>query len=256
VRLAKYLAAAGVASRRKAEQIIQEGRVAVNGEIALLPQTEVTGAEEITVDKILIKGARQFYYLLLDKPRGVVTTAEDTHGRLTVLDLVRDIPARLFPVGRLDADTSGVLILTNDGDLAYRLTHPRFHVEKEYRVWVKGCPTKNELNKIADGIEIEGRKTAPAQVRAIQKKDKGALLELILTEGRKRQVKLMCAAIGCPVLSLRRTRFAFLTACGLQTGEYRHLRRTEVSKLYHLTGILAQSSETKKLAKNVNFKIK
>lgn len=241
MRLAKYLAAAGVASRRKAEQIIQEGRVTVNGERVLLPQTDVTDVDQILLDKVRIKGAGKLFYLLLDKPRGILTTVTDTHDRPTVLDLVKDIPARVYPVGRLDADTSGVLLLTNDGELAYRLTHPRFHVEREYRAWVKGFPSKAVLEQLAGGVELEGRKTAPAQVKAIRKGDVRTLLEIILTEGRKRQVKLICAAVGHPVIKLRRTRFAFLTARGMQTGEYRHLHRTEVKKLYRMTGITEQA---------------
>jgi pseudouridine synthase len=233
--LAKYLAQAGVASRRKAEQIIREGRVTVNGERVLVPQTDVSGSEEIKVDRVQVRGTERLHYLLMDKPRGAVTTAVDTHGRPTVLDLVKDIPGRIFPVGRLDADTSGVLLLTNDGELAYRLTHPRFQVEKEYRAWVKGFPSKAALEQLAAGVVLEGVKTAPAQVEAVRKGEGRTQLKITLTEGRKRQVKLMCAATGYPVINLRRTRFAFLTARGLKTGEVRHLNRTEVKNLYQIT---------------------
>ncbi len=246
VRLAKYLAAAGVASRRKAEQIIFDGRVTVNGKRVLIPQTDVTDADEVFVDKVRIKGAGKLFYLLLDKPRGILTTVTDTHDRPTVLDLVKDIPARVFPVGRLDADTSGVLLLTNDGELAYRLTHPRFHVEKEYKAWVKGFPSKAVLEQLAGGVELEGKKTAPARVKAVRRGDNRTLLEIILTEGRKRQVKLMCAAVGHPVIKLRRIRFAFLTARGMQTGEYRHLHRTEVKRLYRMAGITEQTRAVEK----------
>lgn len=235
MRLAKYLAQAGVASRRKAEQIIREGRVTVNGERVLLPQTGVHGSEVILADNLQVRGAERLYYLLMDKPRGAVTTAVDTHGRPTVLDLVNDIPARIFPVGRLDADTSGVLLLTNDGELAYRLTHPRFQVEKEYRAWVKGFPSKAALDQLASGVELEGVKTAPAQVEAVRKGEGRTQLKITLTEGRKRQVKLMCAAVGHPVINLRRTRFSFLTARGLKTGEIRHLNKIEVKNLYQIT---------------------
>ncbi|HOL17831.1 MAG TPA: pseudouridine synthase [Bacillota bacterium] len=242
MRLAKYLAAAGVASRRKAEQIIREGRVTVNGERALLPQTGVSAGDEILVDGIPVRSPEHYYYLLLDKPIGFVSTVSDPHGRPTVLDLVKDIPARIYPVGRLDADTSGVLLLTNDGGLAYRLTHPRFHVEKEYRAWVKGFPSAETLQQLSRGVEVEGRKTAPAQVRAVRKGNGCTLLDNVLTEGRKRQVKQMCAAVGHPVLKLRRIRFAFLTARGLRAGAYRHLSRSEVKKLYHLVKMGSNSS--------------
>lgn len=255
MRLAKYLAAAGVASRRKAEQIVRDGRVTVNGERALLPQTDISDGDEVLVDGIQVQGPERYYYLLLDKPSGFVTTVSDTHGRPTVLDLVKDIPARIYPVGRLDADTSGVLLLTNDGSLAYRLTHPRFHVEKEYRAWVKGFPSVETLQRLSRGVEVEGRKTAPAQVWAVRKGSGRTLLGIVLTEGRKRQIKQMCAAVGHPVLKLRRIRFAFLTARGLQAGAYRHLSRSEVKRLYHVAKMGTNSSIKKRLAQSGVVKI-
>ncbi|MEW5784871.1 MAG: pseudouridine synthase [Bacillota bacterium] len=238
MRLAKYLAGAGVASRRKAEQIIQEGRVWVNGTVTILPQTLVTGSDDIRVDGSPVKKPSRYYYLLLDKPPGYLSTVSDTHDRPTVLDLVREIPERVYPVGRLDADTTGLLLLTNDGELAFRLAHPRYEVEKTYRAWVKGTPAAAALAQLAGGVSINGEKTLPAKVKLVRKAGvQRSLLEITLTEGKKRQVKLMCSAVGHDVLKLRRVRYAFLTALRLQSGEYRHLKRDEVKRLYRLVGL-------------------
>ena len=238
MRLVKYLARAGVASRRKSEEIIAGGRVRVNGTVTTLPQADVTAADLIEVDGVRIKEAERKYYLLLDKPPGFLSTVTDTHARGTVMDLVGDIPARLYPVGRLDADTLGVLLLTNDGELAYRLTHPRYKIEKTYRAWVKEIPSAAALVKMARGLELDGRITAPAVIRLVKTDgSKRAMLEITITEGRKRQVKQMCAALGHPVLKLRRVSFAFLTARGLRSGECRYLTRDEVRRLYRLVGL-------------------
>lgn len=237
MRLAKYLARAGLVSRRAAEEIIRAGRVRVNGAVTVLPQAEVSESDLIQVDGSLIAAGGRKYYILLDKPAGFISTAADTHNRPTVLDLVREIPARLYPVGRLDADTEGLLLLTNDGELTYRLTHPRFGVKKTYRAWVKGVPNASALAAMRRGLTLDGRRTAPAGVRLVKAEGgERALLEIVLTEGRKRQVRRMCAAAGYPVLRLRRTRFAFLTARGLRHGRYRHLTPGEVRRLYKETG--------------------
>jgi pseudouridine synthase len=243
MRLAKYLAGAGVASRRKCEQIIRAGRVQVNGIVATLPQTEVTTADRVLLDGVEINNRPESYYLLLDKPPGYLSTVTDTHDRPTVLDLVKDIPARVYPVGRLDADTAGLLLLTNDGELAFRLAHPRYQVEKLYRVWVKGSPGTAALRQLAAGVESDGELLTAARLKLDRKPgSRHAVLEITLTEGKKRQIRRMCAAVGHPVLKLRRIRYAFLTARGLQEGAYRHLKPEEVRRLYRLVGLTKKNA--------------
>jgi 23S rRNA pseudouridine2605 synthase len=238
MRLAKYLAAAGVASRRKCEQIIRAGRVQVNGIIATLPQAEATPADRVLLDGVEIKQRTGRYYLLLNKPPGYLSTVTDTHNRPTVMDLVKDIPARLYPVGRLDADTAGLLLLTNDGALAFRLAHPRYQVEKVYRVWVKGTPGPVALKQLAAGVESEGELLSLKRLKLKRSQGRGeAVLEITLAEGKKREIRRMCAAVGHPVLKLHRIRYAFLTARGLPEGAYRHLKAEEVERLYRLVGL-------------------
>ncbi len=237
MRLCKYLALAGVASRRRAEQIIAAGRVTVNGTVVHAPYHLVGPGERVALDGCEVEKAEEKHYLLLDKPAGYLSTVSDPRGRRTVLDLIGEIPARLYPVGRLDLDTSGVLLLTNDGDLAYRLTHPRFGVEKKYRVRVKGVPPASALECMVRGVELEDGWTAPAKVKLLGRLPGGALLEIVLTEGRKRQVKRMCAAVGHPVVELHRTGFAFLTTARLGGGKYRYLTASEVRRLYRLVNL-------------------
>ncbi len=238
MRLVKFLAQAGVASRRRSESIIKSGRVQVNGEPVLLPQYFVRTGDVIRVNGKRITPVTSYTYLLLDKPAAYLSTIKDTHGRKTVLDLLPSPVARVYPAGRLDADTEGLLLLTDDGELAYRLTHPRFGIPKTYRALVKGVPSQKTLFRLAGGgVAIEGRPTAPAQVRLVEARDGNACLELVLREGRKRQVKLMCAAVGHRLLHLRRTRFAFLDGAGLTPGQYRFLTAAEVEALYHLVGL-------------------
>ncbi|MDI9457161.1 MAG: pseudouridine synthase [Bacillota bacterium] len=236
MRLAKYLAAAGVASRRKSEQIIAMGRVEVNGAVITVPQHRVETGDLVTVDGREVR-LEQKCYLLLDKPAGFLSTVSDPHGRPTVLDLVGRSPTRLYPVGRLDLDTTGLLLLTNDGELAYRLTHPRFGVKKRYQAWVKGIPAPAVLHRMARGVLLEEGMTAPAKVRLLRQGRGRALLEIVLIEGRKRQVKRICAACGHPVERLRRSGFAFLTAEGLESGAFRPLSGAEVRRLYRLVGL-------------------
>ncbi len=238
-RLAKYLAAAGIASRRAAEKIIEAGRVTVNGKIALVPQTMVSGADQVIVDGKVVGGSENTVYYLLNKPAGYISAVRDTHQRPVVTDLLKSVKTRVYPVGRLDFDTSGVLLLTNDGELAYRLTHPRYGVQKIYRAWVRGVPGPDILKKMSAGMEIDQVKTAPAKVRLIKTElnKKQALLELTLTEGRKRQVKLMCAAAGYPVIELERKSFAGLETGTLAIGSFRRLRDQEIKALYRLVGL-------------------
>jgi pseudouridine synthase len=224
MRLNAWLARAGVASRRGSDELIKDGRVSVNGEPGRL-NTFVQRTDEVRLDgQPLAKQA--LAYVLLHKPAGVVTTARDPQGRTTVLDLV-DHPSRVVPVGRLDADTTGALLLTNDGDLAHRLAHPKYEVDKVYVADVWGQPTDGTLRKLADGVKLEDRKTAAAGVRRIA----GNRIELTIHEGRNRQVKRMFEAAGHRVRSLHRSRYGPLTLEGLEPGAWRGLEPSEVERL-------------------------
>jgi 23S rRNA pseudouridine2605 synthase len=229
VRLNAYLARSGVASRRGAEELIRTGRVRVNGEVAGLA-TFVEAADRVEVDGRLL-APEPLVYVLLHKPAGVVTTARDPHGRRTVVDLV-GVPQRVVPVGRLDADTTGALLLTNDGPLAHRLAHPRYEVDKVYEADVEGHPGDEALRRLAEGVDLDDGRTAPAEVRRLGP----SLLELTLHEGRKHQVKRMCEAVGHPVRRLHRRGYAGLTVSGVGPGAWRELTQEEVAALRALTG--------------------
>jgi 23S rRNA pseudouridine2605 synthase len=228
VRLNAYLARAGVASRRRADELIRDGRVSVNGEPGKL-NTNVRSGDVVEVDGSPV-AAQALAHVLLHKPAGVVTTANDPHGRRTVVDLV-DHPARVVPVGRLDADTTGVLLLTNDGPLAHRLAHPRYGVAKVYEAEVEGEPGEEALRALRAGVELEDGKTAPAEARLLGTAEGAAVLELTLHEGRKHQVKRMCAAVGHPVLRLHRSRYAGIGLGDLAPGEWRELTAAELKAL-------------------------
>ncbi len=224
MRLNAYLARAGVASRRGAEELIRAGRVRVNGAVAGLATFVEVG------DRVELDGAplapEPPAYVLLHKPAGVVTTANDPHGRPTVVGLVGHA-RRVVPVGRLDADTTGALLLTNDGPLAHRLMHPRYEVEKVYEAVVEGAPSDEALRRLAEGVELDDGRTAPARVRRLGP----SRLELTLHEGRKHQVKRMCAAVGHPVTRLHRPVYAGLSLAGLAPGEWRELTAAEIESL-------------------------
>ena len=224
MRLNAYLARAGIASRRGAEELIRAGRVTVNGEVVGLA-TFVEGGDRVEVDGEEVEPER-LTYVLLHKPAGVVTTASDPHGRPTVVGLVGH-ERRVVPVGRLDADTTGVLLLTNDGPLAHRLMHPRYEVDKVYVVDVEGEPEEDALSRLAEGVELEDGVTAPARVRRLAP----SRLEVTLHQGRKHQVKRMLAAVGHPVTRLHRSSYAGLTADGLEPGEWRELSADELVRL-------------------------
>ncbi len=224
MRLNAYLARAGVASRRKADELIKAGRVSVNGEPGAL-NTFVDAGDRVEVDGRAIAPQR-LAYVLLHKPAGVVTTTRDPRGRPTVVDLVHH-ETRVVPVGRLDADTTGVLLLTNDGLLAHRLAHPRYQVEKVYEARVEGRPAEEALRRLEHGVELDGGPTAPARARRLAP----AKVELSIHEGRKHQVKRMLEAVGHPVISLHRSRYAGLDAGGLAPGEWRELTDEEVERL-------------------------
>jgi 23S rRNA pseudouridine2605 synthase len=228
VRLNAYLARAGVASRRGAEELIRAGRVRVNGDPAGLA-TIVRPRDVVELDGRLLT-PEPLAYVILNKPAGVVTTARDPHRRRTVVGLVRH-PRRIVPVGRLDADTTGALLLTNDGDLAHRLAHPRYEVEKVYQAEVEGSPDEDALQRLRDGVELDDGRTAPARVRVLGRRGETSLLELAIHEGRKHQVKRMCAAVGHPVRRLHRSRYAGLDVDGLDRGDWRELSPEEVEAL-------------------------
>ena len=230
MRLNAYLARAGVASRRGADELIRAGRVRVNGGPGELG-TFVGSGDAVEVDGRTVSPQR-LAYRLLHKPAGVVTTARDPQARPTVVGLVPSEP-RVVPVGRLDADTTGVLLLTNDGRLAHRLGHPRYGVDKVYEAEVEGDPSREALRRLAEGVELEDGRTAPACARRLGK----GRLELTIHEGRTHQVKRMCEAVGHPVRHLRRSRFAGLDAAGLAPGEWRDLTRDEVDGLRRLVGL-------------------
>src|SRR5690349_11743638 len=224
MRLNAYLARAGVASRRKADELIKAGRVTVNGEPGQL-NTFVEPRDRVEVDGKPVT-AQKLAYVLLHKPAGTVTTASDPQGRPTVVDLV-DLPERVVPVGRLDVDTTGALLLTNDGALAHRLAHPRYGVEKVYVVDVEGAPDDAALAALAEGVELDDGLTSPAGVRRLGP----SRIELTLHEGRNRQVKRMLEAVGHPVRRLHRSTYAGLSLEGLDLGQWRELTRDEVQRL-------------------------
>jgi 23S rRNA pseudouridine2605 synthase len=228
MRLAKHLAHAGVASRRAAEVMIAGGRVTVDGETVTDPARDVSGAEAITVDGTALGRPPGRVVYAVHKPAGVVSTAHDTHGRPTVVDLVPEAGTRLYPVGRLDADTTGLILLTNDGDLANHLMHPRYEVPRTYRAKVGGGAVGDAaLRALRDGVDLDDGRTAPARVRRVRPD----VLEITIREGRKRQVRRMGEAVGHPVLALRRTAFGPLVLGDLEVGAHRRLRRGEVDAL-------------------------
>jgi pseudouridine synthase len=243
VRLQKILSQAGIASRRAAEELITQGRVSVNGRtVTELGARADPDADEIRVDGRRVKGARRRRYILLYKPRGYITSRSDPQRRPTVIDLLTTGGVRdyVYPVGRLDYDSEGLLLLTSDGDLAARLTHPRHGVAREYEVRVRGVPDRHALDRLARGVTIEGRKTAPAEVsvdRAIEAESgPQALLRIVIREGRNRQVRNMCDAVGHPVVKLRRVRIGPITDEHIRPGEFRDLSEREVAMLKKIAG--------------------
>ena len=225
MRLNAYLARAGVASRRKADELIKAGRVTVNGTPGEL-NTFVAKRDRVELDGRRLT-RQPLGYVLLHKPAGIVTTASDPQGRPTVVELVSDYKARVVPVGRLDSDTTGALLLTNDGELAHRLAHPRYQVEKVYEAEVEGEPTEETLQRLERGVDLDDGPTAPARARRLAP----SRIELAIHEGRKHQVKRMLGAVGHPVVRLHRSRYAGLTLKGLGPGESRELTGAEVERL-------------------------
>lgn len=228
MRLAKFLAHAGVASRRGAEQIVHAGRVTVAGETVTDPARDVDADSGVAVDGRFLEGPEQRMVFVVNKPAGVLSTAADTHGRRTVVDLVPARGARLYPVGRLDADSTGLILVTNDGDLAQRLTHPSFEVPRTYRATVRPAPVpEHALRALREGVDLEDGRTLPAKVR----QPRSGVLEVTIREGRNHQVKRMCEAVGHRVRTLQRVRFGALRLDDLPAGGHRRLKAAEVEGL-------------------------
>ena len=232
IRLQKYLANQGVASRRAAEKMIEEGRVQVNDLVVDTMGTKIDPAtDQVKADGQRIDKSPRMRYLLLYKPAGYISSAKDERGRRTVLDLIDKVEQRVYPVGRLDYHTSGLLLLTNDGELTNRLLHPSHQVDKTYLATVDSIPATGTLNKLRQGVQLADGITAPAQVQIKKRSAKGALLEIKIHEGRNRQVRRMLDAVGYPVRHLRRSAFAFLNLDGLKPGEWRELNDYEIRQL-------------------------
>ncbi|MBI0576199.1 rRNA pseudouridine synthase [Neobacillus cucumis] len=231
-RLQKVMAAAGIASRRKSEELIKEGKVKVNGKIVTELGVKVSANDKVEVNEIPIEREVPVYFLLY-KPRGVISSVSDDKGRKVVSDFFSEFNERIYPVGRLDYDTSGLILMTNDGEFANLLMHPRNEIEKVYVAKVKGIPQKESLRKLEKGIRLEDGKTAPAKVKmlSLDKKKQTAIVEIIIHEGRNRQVKRMFEAIGHEVIKLKRERYGFLTLNGLSAGDARELTPHEVKQL-------------------------
>ena len=246
-RLQKIISNAGAASRRAAEALIRAGRVTVDG----LPVTALGGKydaalHEIAVDGTPIRRNERRFYILLHKPRGCLSTAYDDRGRRTVLDLLPHFPARLYPVGRLDADTEGLLIITNDGAMTQGLLHPRFEIDKVYRAEVTGNVTEDGLTALRNGILLDDGRTAPARLRVLHREGERTVVETIIHEGRKRQVRRMFAAIGCRVQRLCRVRFAMLTLDGVSCGSFRHLTSDEIHELKEIAGVMHSGEDSRR----------
>ena len=234
MRINKYIALCGVSTRRKAEELILAGRVTVNDEVMTELSYKVDEENDIVkVDDKLIKEENKLVYILLNKPEGYITTVKDQFDRPSVLDLVSDIKERVYPIGRLDYETSGLLLLTNDGDLTYKLTHPKHEVDKTYVARVKGKLTKEEIERFKTGLKIEDYTTAPAKLKVIKYDEQrdSSLLEIKIHEGKNRQVRKMCKAINHPVLRLKRTAMGKIRIGECEIGKYRYLTEDEVKYL-------------------------
>lgn len=243
IRLQKYLADCGVASRRKSEELISFGKVKVNGQRAQIGDKIVPKKDTVTVSGKKIVPQNSFRYIMLHKPRGFVTTMNDEMDRKCVAQLIEDIPERVYPIGRLDRDSEGLLLFTNNGEFANALTHPSRHVSKTYRVTVRPDVTKEQLAAFEQGIEIDGRKTLPAEVHVISREENRVVLEIILFEGRNRQIRKMCEAQGLEVARLRRTAVGSVKLGMLKTGDWRDLTEDEVRKLMLAAGMSREKKQ-------------
>ncbi|HHV95477.1 MAG TPA: rRNA pseudouridine synthase [Clostridiaceae bacterium] len=234
VRLQKYIAQSGIASRRKAEDLIKSGMVKVNGKVVLEPWVMVDDSDDVRVNDKPIFREKRLVYIMLNKPVGYITTAKEQFSRKTVLDLIKGIPERIFPVGRLDYDTSGLLLLTNDGQFAYKLTHPKYEIKKVYIAKVKGIPSEDEIKIFETGLEIDDYITAPAKLKIRKILGNKSILEIVIHEGRNRQIRKMCEAIGHPVIELCRISIGNVSLGSLPVGKWRYLTKKEVQSLMNL----------------------
>lgn len=231
VRLQKYMAENGIASRRKSEELIAAGKVRVNGKIAAIGDKVDPKHDKVTVSGKRVVKVKKNVYIMLHKPRGFITTMHDEMDRKCVAELIQDVPERVYPVGRLDRESEGLLLLTNDGEFANALTHPSRHVPKTYRVTVRPDVTKEQLAAFENGVEIDGRPTLPAEVRVLDKQEGRVVLEVVIYEGRNRQIRKMCEALGLEVARLKRTKIGSLKLGMLKQGEYRYLSEDEIHGL-------------------------
>jgi 23S rRNA pseudouridine2605 synthase len=238
IRLNKYLAQRGVASRREADRLIQEGRVSVNGLVVLdLGHKIDEERDRVAADGRKVKPGRELVYMALNKPRGFLVTLADPLGRAAIKDLIPSLPEGVNPVGRLDKNSEGLLLLTNDGELAYRLTHPRYEIPKIYIVGVEGNVTPAEIEKLKTGVVIEGGRTAPARVKVLESGSASSVLQIEIHEGRKREIRLMFEAVGHEVVRLKRESFAGIRLENLPNGKWRFLKKEEVRGLKRWAGL-------------------
>ncbi len=235
IRLQKHLSVCGVASRRKAEELIAAGKVKVNGRVAQIGDKVDPKRDKVSVRGKTVVAVNEKVYIMLNKPRGYVTTMSDEFDRKTVADLTREVGTKIFPVGRLDRDSEGLLIMTNDGELANVITHPSSLVNKTYRVSVAGAVDEEQIEKMASGILIEGRKTKPCDVFVVERREDRTLLNFIIHEGRNRQIRKMCEAVGLKVLRLKRLEIAGVKLGGLKTGAWRNLNERELTRLQNIS---------------------
>ncbi|MDR2163421.1 MAG: rRNA pseudouridine synthase [Clostridiales Family XIII bacterium] len=231
MRLNKYIARAGVCSRRRADELTANGNVKINGNLVTSPGVDVGERDIVEVNGRVIAPPKKFVYILLNKPKGYITTVRDDRGRPTVMELTQDIDERVFPVGRLDADTTGLLIMTNDGDFAQTVAHPGHEVHKTYRARVAGVISKEKLAKLRRGVELDGRLTAPAYAELVRQSHSNAVVDISIREGRNRQVRKMFAAVGSKVIDLQRTAIGEILLGGLKTGHWRKLSKAEIDSL-------------------------
>ena len=237
IRLQKFLADNGIASRRKSEELIELGKVKVNGRIAMIGDKVDPIRDKVTVRGKTVVAVKEKVYIMLHKPRGFVTTMSDEMGRKCVAELVKDVPVKVFPVGRLDRNSEGLLLMTNDGDFSNRLTHPSSHVNKTYRVTVDGSVSDDQIDKLASGIDIDrdGRQTLPCDVFVVERKEGRTVLNFIIHEGRNRQIRKMCEMVGLEVLRLKRTEIAGVKLGMLGQGKWRDLNEKELKRLTNVS---------------------
>ena len=231
IRLQKYLSESGVASRRKAEEMIADGKVKVNGHIAVIGDKVDPRHDKITVKGKRVTAQNKKVYIMLNKPRGYVTTMSDEYDRKTVSDLTRDVGVKVFPVGRLDRDSEGLIFMTNDGAFANGITHPSKHVNKTYTVTVRGTAQDEQIEKMSKGIVIDGKKTLPCDIFVTERKTDRTVLRFVICEGRNRQIRKMCDAVGLEVIRLKRLEIAGVKLGGLKTGAWRELNEREMVRL-------------------------